>query len=167
MNIVSFVVKNQCHLLNISAFYLRKGYESVLLTELLYTMYPYFWVQNANTVASSGGPVLPSGPCCFSLSSCSTRLHLLSTPKTSAETLERTETGMKNVTLRHVTCAGGSTRVLTFYHPLRRRALVRDTAKGEAAAPRSFSKTRSPVQRRDFDELVSTFQLWFEWAGAV
>lgn len=55
MNIVSFVAKNQCHLLNISAFYLRKGYESVLLTELLYTMYPYFWVQNANTVASSGG----------------------------------------------------------------------------------------------------------------
>lgn len=161
------MAKNQFHLLNISAFYLRKGVESVLLTELLYTMYPYFWVQNANTVASSGGPVLPSGPCCFSLSSCSTRLHLLSTPKTSAETLERTETGMKNVTLRHVTCAGGSTRVLTFYHPLRRRALVRDTAKGEAAAPRSFSKTRSPVKRRDFDELVSTFQLWFEWAGAV
>lgn len=64
--------------------------------------------------ARSGGPALPSGPCCSSLSSCCDRLHLLSTPETSAETLERTERGMKKVASRHVTCAGGSTRVLTF-----------------------------------------------------
>lgn len=148
---MSFVAKNQFHLQNISAFYLHKGVDSLLLTELFYTSIHTSEYRMRILLPLLGGPVLPSGPCCFSLSSCSTRLHLLSTPKTSAETLERTETGMKNVTLRHVTCAGGSTRVLTFYHPLRRRALVRDTAKGEAAAPRSFSKTHSPVKRRAFD----------------